>query len=734
LPAHRRSALRGTTTSRRRAADTRGRRRATGPDPRPPHRGLPLLLGIGLLAVGVLAGPSVVGNGWRPSDDTDERTGITLAAVPADNPQLGLVYSGLEAARRDSPCAGAYELADPSTCTHGPDPAPTGMKVSRDVSPVTGPAAEPRTPSRESGPTPSDGEIVRDEGGTALAAGEPALVPDAAPGEAAFVMGGHDVACEGDGRSGKRVQVLYLHEFGTTSRYADYLGSIRAWSAGVDGIVDASAGETGGSRHVRFVTTPQCRVDVAEVQVPKGSLGSFGNNLAALDKLGYDRKYLIFADANVYCGIGTFIADRRPGPGNRNNGGPSYGRIDAGCWSAVVATHELAHTLGAQLDGSPNAAGNGHCTDGNDIFCSAAAAKVRAVCPDRKHAQRLDCNHDDYFSTDPKDGSYLDENWNIAQSEFLLRGDGGADVPDAPATAPAAQPTATPSATPSASATAGGTPGAGPAASDDAVPADPAVDGSAPPSPDTETTTPADPPAGSTAPTAAPTEEIAEPVQAVLEFRNPTSTSIRLQWSASAPGATYEVTVDGVTIATTTSTRARLIGLRPGSRYKLTVTDPGRGYVARGEAQTAPAARPAGNSWFVLTNSLTGGAADLYAARSATGTPIVLGGAEGGAQQQFKLVPAGGDAMTLQSRATGKCVAPQGGNQASGVPLVQADCADGAAGQRFLVELTEHGFSLRTASGGLVVGVGSQRFGAHRLLVLQKADGTRHQSWTALPG
>jgi hypothetical protein len=60
--------------------------------------------------------------------------------------------------------------------------------------------------------------------------------------------------------------VLYLHEFGTPSRYTDFLGSIRTWSAGVDQIFDASAAETGGSRHVRFVTTPQCRVDVAEVQ------------------------------------------------------------------------------------------------------------------------------------------------------------------------------------------------------------------------------------------------------------------------------------------------------------------------------------------------------------------------------------------------------------------------------------------------------------------------------------
>jgi hypothetical protein len=727
LSAHRRSAPRGETTSRRRAADPRGRRRATSAGSRSPYRGVPLLIGIGLLGIGVLAGPSVIGNAWRPTQDPDARERITLASVPADTPELGLVYSGLEPAKEDSACAGAYELVDPETCTHGPDTAPAGLRVARDVAPVTSPAAEPTTPSRESGQAPSDAEIVRDEGGTALAAGQPALVPDAAPGEADFIMGSHDVACEGDGRTGKRVQVLYLHEFGSPSRYTDYLGSIRTWSAGVDKIIDASAGETGGSRHVRFVTTPQCRVDVAEVQVPKGALGSFSSNMAALDKLGYnrtDRKYLIFADTNVYCGIGTFIADRRPGAGNRNNGGPSYGRVDAGCWGAVVATHELAHTLGALLEDSPNAGANGHCTDGNDIFCSKDTAKVRAVCTDKKHLQRLDCNHDDYFSTNPKDGSYLAENWNIAQNEFLLRSDGGDDGPGEPAaTAAPAGPAATPKAAPtSLSAT------AAPVTSDGTVQTNPAVDGSAPASPQIDESP------ATVEPTSVPTEEVAEPVQAVLEIRDATSTSARLRWSAAEPDATYEVAVDGVTIATTTSTRARLIGLRPDTRYRVTVADPGRRYLARAEAQTAPAARPAANSWFVLTNSLTGGAADLYAARSANGTPVVLSGAEGGAQQQFKLVPAAGGAVSLQSKATGKCVTPQGGNPASGVPLVQAECTDDDTGQRFMVEHTEHGFSLRSTVGGLVVGVGSQRFGAHRLLVLQDADGTRHQSWTALPG
>jgi hypothetical protein len=430
LSAHRRPTLRDEATPRRRPSPAPGKRRNRSK----PYRLLPVALGFALLGFGVAAGPSVVGGGWSSGGGGQSNERITFAALPKDAPDQGLVYEGLKTADGGSLCAGSYEL-DPQTCTHGPDTAPAGLRVRRDVAPITAKAPEPDAPGREGTQVPSDAEIVRDEGGSALSAGAPALIPDAAPGEADFVMGTHGVACEGDGRTGKRVQVLYLHEFGTPSRYTDFLGSIRTWSAQVDAIFDASAGETGGSRHIRFVTTPQCRVDVAEVQVPETALDSFTSNIDALATLGYnrtDRKYLIFADTNVYCGIGSYIGDKRAGLGNRNNGGPAYGRVDAGCWSSVMAAHELTHSLGAVLQGSPNSSGGGSCTDDYDLLCGKdrSNAAVRTICP-RKHENRLDCGHDDYFSTNPRPNSYLAKNWNVAQSEFLLRSDGGDDIPDA---------------------------------------------------------------------------------------------------------------------------------------------------------------------------------------------------------------------------------------------------------------------------------------------------------------
>ncbi|WP_067502850.1 RICIN domain-containing protein [Actinoplanes sp. TFC3] len=695
MSAHRRLELRG-------QAPQPGRRRATTR----PHRLIPLALGVVLLGVGGVVGPAMVTGSFKPGGSGEQ---ISYESLPADNRGQGLVYDGLAAAPTDSLCSGTYELDD-ETCSYGPDPTPAGMSVNRDANPVAAKADAPANPALDTAGVPSDAEIIRDEGGISLSAGAPALIPDAAPGEADFILGAHDVACAADGSSGKRIQVLYLHEFGTPSRYSDYAGSIRTWAAGVDEIYDASAAETGGSRHIRYVTTPQCRVDVAEVQVPTGSLGSFRRSIDALQKLGYnrtDRKYLVFADSHVYCGIGTYIADTRPGLTNRNNGGPSYGRIDSGCWSSSVAALETTHMLGAVLQGSPNSTGAGRCTDDYDLLCGPdrSGKKIREVCP-RKHETRLDCGHDDYFTTDPKPDGYLAKHWNVALSEFLLRSDGGDDLPDAPNAVPGPEVTE-PSLPPSASVPAG-------------IPADGGGDE-------------ASPAASGTSPSAlVTTPAAASEVQAVVEIRDPTSTSVRLTWSAATPTAKYTIEVDGVTVATTVATRARLVGLRPDTKYAVTIRAEG-GYAAKGVAQSAPAARPAANTWFVLTNSLSGGSADLYAARTANGTPITLGGTDGGAQQQWKLVPAGGDTFSLQNKATGKCVVPLDGNPVAGAPLVQGECSKNDSG-RWKLFATDYGFSLRTNVGGLAAGVGSQRFGETRLLVLQNPGQTRHQSWTALPG
>ncbi|BCJ41598.1 hypothetical protein GCM10010168_54040 [Actinoplanes ianthinogenes] len=706
-----------------------------------------------LLGVGGVVGPSVIG-----SSVPDSPGRFALTALPSDAPDQGLVYEGLKPAAANALCAGSYVLFD-ETCTHGPDRVPTGLSVRKDVAPVTAATKLPSTVRVASSKVPADAEIARDLGGSALTPEAPALIPDPAPGNADFVLGPDGVPCESDGQSGKRVQALYLYSAGTASRYAKYVNSFRTWSGGVDAIYDASAGETGGSRHVRYVTTPDCTVAVSEVELPAGALDSFASTVKALGDLGYnrtDRKYLMFADTNVYCGIGTYVDDKRAGRTNRNNAGPSYARVDAGCWSSVMAAHELTHVLGAVLNGAPNGTGAGGCLDDYDLLCGADRANrtVRQACP-KSHEVRLDCGHDDYFNTNPKPGSYLDTHWNVALSDFLLRSDGGDDIPDVPG---AVDPDPTRDAPPPAT-TAPATPDPSPSSASPS-PSTSAPAGDTPASPSPSVSAPTAPLPGVSA---APGAQVAvEPaafqpraengangsgdqdagapqpptgasdVQAALEIRDATSMSVRLIWSAASDDATYQVEVDGEPVATTKATRARLIGLKPDATYKVEITSKTQRYHATGTARTAPAARPVQNSYFVLTNSMTGGAADLYAARTADGTPATLGPADGGNQQQWQLVPAADEgSYTLVSRASGKCLLPLGGSAVAGAPLVQGDCK--SAGTQWRLQASNFGFTLRNGTGDLAVGVGSQRFGWHRVLTLEPDTGQRHQSWTAVP-
>jgi hypothetical protein len=233
-------------------------------------------------------------------------------------------------------------------------------------------------------------------------------------------------SCSGTGSDGNRVQVLYVHEKGTTDRYASVLPILRNEVANVDDVFALSAGQTGGVRRVRWVHDAHCFPVVADVTVPKGALGSdFWGTVSALKALGFTdphRKYLMFADANEFCGIGTVMDDTRA-TGNANDGMyASYARVDANCWSSghSVPAHELTHTLGGVLSSAPHATKNGHCYDESDLMCydDGSGVAMRKVCADAQE-QLLDCHHDDYFSTDPPPGSFLARYWNTARSSFL---------------------------------------------------------------------------------------------------------------------------------------------------------------------------------------------------------------------------------------------------------------------------------------------------------------------------
>jgi hypothetical protein len=135
--------------------------------------------------------------------------------------------------------------------------------------------------------------------------------------------------------------------------------------------------------------------------------------------------------------------------------------------------------------------------------------------------------------------------------------------------------------------------------------------------------------------------------------------------------------------------------------------------------------------WLTLTNSLTGGAADVFGARAANGTPVVLNRRHDGTNQRWRLRDAGGGTFLVQGAATGKCLAV-GGTVRAGAPLVQRTCDAASAAQAWRLVTTAYGFSLAPLSVDLVVGVSGSRYYGRRPLVLQTPNQRRYQSWTAV--
>ena len=279
------------------------------------------------------------------------------------------------------------------SCTHGADPAPDGI--------------DPTVPQPLASSQPTF---------TTAAAGPSGSVP-----------------CYGDGTSGKRVQALYVHPSDHPDRARDVIPLIRGWAADVDAIFNESAATSGGVRHVRFVMRSDCTLDVKQATVSPNGDDSLQATIAELATQGYDqpdRKYLVWMDSTVLCGIANYYIDDRPDAGNFNNGNPrvkgTVARVDSGCWGLAnrgdsIETHELVHALGGVQPTAPHATELGHCYDESDRMCyddgsPGYAAVIR--CPADREAF-LDCGHDDYFHPSPPPDSYLSTHWDTANSEFL---------------------------------------------------------------------------------------------------------------------------------------------------------------------------------------------------------------------------------------------------------------------------------------------------------------------------
>ncbi|MEP6762640.1 MAG: hypothetical protein ABJA93_14905 [Sporichthyaceae bacterium] len=240
---------------------------------------------------------------------------------------------------------------------------------------------------------------------------------------------GHvEPSCSGNGSDGNRVRVLYVVEADDPDRFTSVLPILRDEVANVDDTFALSAAKDVGGLRVRWVSDPAtCQPLIKRVTVKSGDLATFSTMIAAVKGAGYaatNRKYLMFADASVLCGVGHLILDDSR-TGNANDGGrPMYARVDTGCWQAgsrgSTAAHELMHNLGGVQRSAANSTVNGHCTDDKDLMCysDGAGVTMRQVCP-AADEPLFDCQHNDYFATNPAAGSYLASKWNTATSSFL---------------------------------------------------------------------------------------------------------------------------------------------------------------------------------------------------------------------------------------------------------------------------------------------------------------------------
>lgn len=234
--------------------------------------------------------------------------------------------------------------------------------------------------------------------------------------------------CLDDGKSGPRVQMVYVYKPGH-NRLAELLPAFRRLASEMDTIVDQSARKTGGSLRIRFVTNDACQVDIAALSVPRSEINSFGQVNEALRRAGHDalnRKYLILGDTNAYCGIATF--QRADDANTRvHDVSSGYARVDVPCWDAGTLIHELSHTLGAVQYSAPHTSRGAHCIDEWDVMCyrdEPYRPTMQILCKDGSQDFRLDCGDDDYFAAEPAPGSYLDRHWNMADSVYFADGSG----------------------------------------------------------------------------------------------------------------------------------------------------------------------------------------------------------------------------------------------------------------------------------------------------------------------
>jgi hypothetical protein len=330
---------------------------------------------------------------------------VAAVLAGAVAPVAGLGPPGADRLRPGLGVCGALdEIVLPSgrvACTHGADPAPAGVDIS----------------------------VPFDPGKARVGL----IFPDPPTGRnSARGAGPGKVRCYADGSGGRRVLAIYARPSNRPDRYAAVVNSIRTFAAETDEIFNATAGRYGANRHIRFVTDSACQLVVDNVVLSPRGDDSLDATMEELAAQGYDdpnRKYMVWMDSTVLCGIAAYYPEDRPDAANANNGPAGVpglvARIDSGCWGLAsrgesVEAHEIMHSLGSVLPSAPHSTAAGHCEDESDRMCysDGSALFLQDICDPDLEAL-FDCRGDDYFHPSPPAGSYLTSHWNTARSAFL---------------------------------------------------------------------------------------------------------------------------------------------------------------------------------------------------------------------------------------------------------------------------------------------------------------------------
>jgi hypothetical protein len=271
--------------------------------------------------------------------------------------------------------------------THGPDPAPV---------------AEPT----------GDGLIGVTSHGSNIDLGDPERNP----------------LCAAD--STHRIVVLYTYLAGHPNNGPTHKATIQDSVRTINAVINESSVASGGASNADL----RVKCISGTTQVSVGAFQSSGRTFSEIKSSGRaagfnltTEKYLIYADfaaeRSDIGGIGDFFPScSELRETNWHNSGNMYGVTyrpsTTCCWQTRVPLHELGHTMGAVLPGSPGSDGVAHCSTWRDVMCYEVSTVTCST-------MWFDCNFDTYFDTAPAANSWLASNWNIGSVlNRFLRGGG----------------------------------------------------------------------------------------------------------------------------------------------------------------------------------------------------------------------------------------------------------------------------------------------------------------------